>query len=769
MRRLGAALVIVCVCASVAPGRAQQGGMQNTPPLQITVEEVLLAADRMRADRWYPEESEVGDEHGGRLSRAADMDLLVLASRHPRPELRYIAVREFGRFETPANVTFLSAFLDDLIPLVQVGAADALVQSVLDRPEAVNEIGVAIAAIEERLKREVVSTTRAALWLRLVELPLPAALALKYEAEWITEIQMMGPMRFGAAAALRRMFQTHPREPHPRSEQTVESWALAGLGQGDRSVKVGGQVRGNTQEYLEILQAMRADNDRIAAEAAQFTCRVDVGPDPVACAAPIRELGVRLLNPHNPRHQSLLDRAAKDRLHPISASTAVRKLISSPEMPMCFLLQTAKGLAAERDVIEALEKVKPERYQACVDWDPSRQLLSDSVRLGVSTTADAWVMPATSYETLAKRLAALKEKGELLESLMRLHTEVAVPHLRWEVRAAAARAARSLEDVTTLATLAADDHHNVRAAALNGLVALQSPLVFAAAIDALEVPDAHLTITAANALKGMPEPADAADAVFNALERLTKVRRDTSRRARIALLDRLGEFVTPDSVNAEVWANKLRPLLNDFDPPVAAAVAAVLEKITLTPVRARPTRRTGFQPNVAQIMAIPPCISFTFEGAVFPIPLVLDRLAAPLAIARLVELINNGYYNGTAIHFLDENMGIGGSPAANDEGGLERVIRDEVGNRETGPQLVLLGHDRDHADGRLAIRFRENPSRHRRETVLGRFINLKGSSMGAVITKLWVGAPPEYTRPRAICDPARFGLPVINTAAAGGQ
>ena len=429
------------------------------------------------------------------------------------------------------------------------------------------------------------------------------------------------------------------------------------------------------------------------------------------------------------------------------------------------VLQTAKGLDAERDVIEALEKVKPERYEACVDWDPSQHLLSDAMSLGRTTTANTWVMPAAAYETLAKRVAATRDKGPLRESLRRLHTEVAVPHLRWEVRVTAARAARVLEDVVSLATLVADDHHNVRAEALNGLVALGSPVVFAAAIDALQFPDAHLTITAANALKGMPDPAVAAEVVFSALQRLTKERRDTSRRARIALLERLAEFVTPASADADIWANKLRPLLNDFDPPVAAAVATVLEKMTLTPTRARPTRRTGFQPNVAQVMAIPPCISFKFEGTAEDIPVVLDRLMTPLAIARLVELINGGYYNGTVIHHFDENLGIGGSPASNDEGGLERVIRDEVGNRETGPQLVLVGHDRDHADGRLAIRYRENPARHRRETVLGRFIDFKGMSMGVTVSRIWVGAPEPYSR--GVCNPRFFGIPPITAASTG--
>jgi len=766
MSRLGSALVVVLVCVGVWPGHAQQGGVQNTPPLQITVEEVLLAADRMRADRWYPEESEVGDEYGGRLSRAADMDLLVLASKHPQPTVRYFAVREFGRFETPANVTFLATFLDDPIQIVRVAAADALVQSVIDRPEAISEITFAVAALEERLTREALSRDRSYLWLRLAELPLRPAIALKYEREWISEIHYMKDFRVPAAEALLRMLQTHPRQVDAGSEVAVEHWARAGLAQGDPVVKAGSQERGSTLRFLEILQAMRADNDQIAADAAQFTCRVDAGRNPVACAAPIRDLGVRLLNPHNPSHQFALDRAAKDRLHPIPASTAIRKLIASTEMPMCILLRIAKGLDAERDVIEALEKVTPDRYEACVDWDPSLYLLNEARMLGGTTTGHSWAVPVTAYETLAKRVAVSKGKDVWRPSLIRLHTEVGVRHVRWEVRAAAARVAATMEDVETLATLAIDDHHNVRAEALNGLVSLKSPLVFAAAIEGLEIPDDHLTITSANALAGMRAPAAAA-AVYGALDRLTKQRRDTSRRARIALLDRLAEFITPTSVDADIWTNKLRPLLNDLDPVVASATASVMANISMTQTHARPTRRTGSQPTVGQVNAIPPCISFKFEGTVEDVPVVLDRLTSPLAIARLVELINAGSYNGTVIHSLDENLGIGGSRTGNDEGGLERVIRDEVGNRETGPQLVLMAHERDQADGRLAIRYRDNPARHRRETVLGRFVDFKGMTTGVTISRLWVGSAEAYRR--TICDPTQFGIPPITLGSVGSQ
>jgi HEAT repeat protein len=740
------AAAVACVALVAAIGLdAKRPSPQAAVP-QITVEDVLLAADRMRADRWYPEESLIGDDHAGRLGRAADMDILVLAARHPSSHLRRFAVREFGRFETPANVAFLTQFLDDPQAVVRAEAADALVQSLVDHPDATAEIAMAITAMEERFKREVLSPGRWYLWTRMAELPLPASLALKYEREWIDEIQHMKDLRFHAANALLVMFQTHAREPDPRSERAVETWAEAGLAQGSRSVLIGNQVRGDTATFLRLLQAMRADNDAIAIDAAQFTCRADLKTPIEPCSAPIREIGAELLNPNNPAHLPTLEAVARNRLHTVGAAAAIRKLISAPDMPLCTLLEIAKGHFVEREVVAALEKVKPERYESCVTWDPSLHLLSEMQPLATSTTAATWVLPVTADETLAKRLAANSQKDEARTSLMRLHTEVAVPHLRWEVRMAAARAATLMEDSAGLTTLMADKHHNVRAEALKGLVTSGSPAVWPAALEQLRFSDDHLLLTAVKALTGIPDQAAAIEPLLGALERMSKQQRDTSRRVRVALVQRVAEFTTPGTPEAQITTNRLQPLLRDFDPVVADAVAVALAQITAAPTRATPTRRAARQPNAAQLRALPPCFSIKFEHSPAEAVLLLDRMVSPLAIARLVDLIHSGYYNGTVMHSLDENIAIGGSPAANDEGGLDRVIRDEVGNRETGQRLVLIGHERDQADGRLGIRFRPNATRYRRETVLGQFLRLPQPAMGGAISSIWVGAPEEYRR-----------------------
>lgn len=110
-----AAAAIACVALVAAVGLdAQRRAPQ--PPRQrnkaaITVEAVVLAADRIRADRWYPEGATF--EAARALSRAADMDLLVLASESERPDLRRIAVREFGRFET-VSANYEAQFVNEI-------------------------------------------------------------------------------------------------------------------------------------------------------------------------------------------------------------------------------------------------------------------------------------------------------------------------------------------------------------------------------------------------------------------------------------------------------------------------------------------------------------------------------------------------------------------------------------------------------------------------------------------------------------------------------
>lgn len=751
MSRVSRAVVVLALALAlpaVAPLAAQQSPI-------IAVEDLLLAADRMRADRWYPEERGAGDAQAGRHNRAADLDLLVLASKHPQTNLRYFAVREFGRFETPENVTFLATFLDDSAPVVRVAAADALVQSLIDHPEARAEATFAIAAIEERLKREVLSPTRGDLWIRLAELPLPASVAKRYEREWIAEIQQMRDRRFDAAEALVRLFRTDgTRRADPSSEDAVLAWTRAGLQQRDSgNVRVGFEIRGSVIQFLRILEGMRANNDAIAIDAARFTCAAFGSP----CGDDIREFGVRALNPHNATHLFPLELSAKDRSFLTAANMAVRKLIQAPDVPLCRVLALADGLPSELDVIDALGTAKPERFKDCGEWDPTLYLQVEAQVLAAVSKFPDWVVPMSALEAFARRLVADKGKGERLETLRRLNTEVASRHLQWQVRAASARVAALIDDVALLAQLVTDEHPNVLTEVIRSLVALKNPMVYGVALEALEFSDPQLLITAANALAGIPQPEAARAPLFDALERLTFEESDTSRRARMALIERIAAVIAPQAPDADVWVSRLRAYQSDFDPPVAEAVAKAIGTITGTPGLARPTRRPGHQPSATALTSIPPCISLQVEGATREFVVVFDRLLAPIAIARVMGML--GTWQGTTLHRVNENIAIGGSIAGHDEGGIPRFIRDEVGANLSGAQLVLVAHERDTADGRLGLRFVDNPSQLRRETVLGRVLHAEPVMPGARITKATTEVPEEYRR--TVCAPNLRGIPIV--------
>lgn len=721
----------------------------------IAIEELLLAADRMRADRWYPEERDPGDAQAGRHNRAADLDLLVLASKHPQNDLRYFAVREFGRFETPANVEFLAGFLDDAAPVVRIAAADALVQSLIDHPEARAEAAFAIAAIEERLKREVLSPTRGDLWMRLAELPLPTSLAKRYEREWIAEIQQLRDQRFAAAEALLRLFRTDgTRQADASTEDAVYSWARAGLQQRNFSeVMVGNVSRGRTLQFLNILEAMRADNAAIAIDATRYNCAGTGSP----CGAEIREFGVRAMNPNNPTHLFALEQAAKDRSFPVAANMAIHKLIQAPDISLCRVLDLADRLPAEVAVLDALGTAKPDRFKDCPDWDPTLYLQAEAQVLASVNRSPDWIVPAIAMEALARRLAMTGEQGERLAILRRLNTDVAARHVQWQVRVAAARVARWINDVPLLADLVTDGHPNVLTEVIRSLIALKSPLVFGVALEALEYSDPQLLITAAAALEGTPQPAAARALLFDALERLSLEPSDTSRRARIALIDRLAVVIVPQAPDTDVWVNRLRTLQADVDPAVADAVAAAIGTITGTPGLARPTRRPGYQPTAAQLRSIPPCIAINVEGAASDFVVVFDRLMAPIAIARTMELL--GTWSASTFHHATDAIAVGGNPAGHDEGGVDRFIRDEVGSQYPGVDLVLLAHERDAADGRFALRFVDNPSRFRRETVLGRVLRAEPVMPGVSVTRVTTDVPEEFRR--SVCSPQLRGIPIV--------
>jgi cyclophilin family peptidyl-prolyl cis-trans isomerase len=712
----------------------------------LSREEIALAADRIRADRWYDDVTRLGASQAVRQNRSADMDLLLLALKQPFPELRAAAVRELGRFELAANAAFIASFLGDPVDLVQREAADALVQTLWDKKEA--EAAPAVEILDRHILQERSAGMLTAFWTAISELPLDAQTAQKYEARFINEIRQATPLTFGAQAALLTL--TRHRRGRPLmagTEKYVMELARKGLDQGDPTVMVGLTSYGSTIGYIEILQAAQADADDIAFDAATFVCRKPES----GCGSDIRRLGVDLLNPANPAHQPVLLTVARDRSDIRAAAAAIRKLIKSPGVTLCQLLDLAQKTPAEPDVITALADDSTDRKGECGDWSPESWLTQQASTLISATRGTDWIAPAAALEALARRAP---------EAARPIASDVGAGHVQWPVRVAAARVAATLKDAPLAMRLAADEHQNVRTAALDALLAIESPALWPAAVEALSSPDYQLVRMAVMVLKGAPEPIAVLPSLFDALRRLSEEARDTSRRARLALLDRIGELSPGGAPDSPDRAAVLNSHLRDYDPLVAKAAAALLQKSSTSPVEAQPKYRPAFQPAAERLRTLPPCVLVSLEGEE-SITILLNRNEAPVAVARFLESAESGYYANSMFYRDDENLTVFGNRAANDEGGWTRFARDEPGTRVRWMSVTMLNHGPDTADGRLAIRWRGNPELDRRETVIGQAhappSALRAIELGKLVEKIVVGGEGRVAAagPRDPCNPRR--------------
>jgi HEAT repeat protein len=185
MHRLLAATLLASVSAGTLVTLSARGLQQGT----ISREEIALAADRIRADRWYDQVASAGAGQAVRQSRSADMDLLLLALRQPFPELRAAALRELGRFELATNAPLLASYLADSSDVVKREAANALVQTLWDKKEA--EAAPTIELLDHFILQERSIDVLTTFWSAIAELPLDVATARKYEARFVDEIRQI--------------------------------------------------------------------------------------------------------------------------------------------------------------------------------------------------------------------------------------------------------------------------------------------------------------------------------------------------------------------------------------------------------------------------------------------------------------------------------------------------------------------------------------------------------------------------------------------------
>ena len=277
----------------------------------------------------------------------------------------------------------------------------------------------------------------------------------------------------------------------------------------------------------------------------------------------------------------------------------------------------------------------------------------------------AWHRPAHAIVSLAR--VAPAEARALLPRF------VAQPI--WQVRMYAARAAIALGDAATLVRLAGDDHHNVREAAIDGLISLKRPEAVPSALDALNARDYQLIRTAARALSTAATNDAAVPALQKAYERITAERRDTSRDALTAIADALRRLGAP---------------------PASEFKAAPLESRHFSAGDVEAAARTRLR--------------FTMAGlGTFELRLLPDE--APVTALHIVSLAKSGYYNGLTFHRVAPNFVIqGGSPGANEYAGQGPFMRDEVGLRSHRRGTVGIStRGRDTGDAQIFINLIDSP------------------------------------------------------------
>jgi peptidyl-prolyl cis-trans isomerase B (cyclophilin B) len=343
--------------------------------------------------------------------------------------------------------------------------------------------------------------------------------------------------------------------------------------------------------------------------------------------------------------------------------------------------------------------------------DALGELCKDDEDLTVKIAAEARLPPTIgSWHRETHAFVALaKRSPEKAAPAMEAFTA----HPVWWVRMYAAGAAAVAGDLVHLEKLVFDSNDNVREAALDPWRRLKKADADPGIMDALKHNDVQLLRTAANLLKDSPKSDAIYRALLDALRRLTTEGKETSRDARLPLLESIAVHASPDN------ANELAPLLRDFDPKVAEKAAQVMTALSGRPALANPQPyRRGWPQEFKDLRQ---CVSVQLSsGASFRIE--MQPSLAPIAVDRFLKLaLKDHYYDGLSIHRVVPNFVLqGGSPNANEYSGAREFMRDEIAGRNTRGTLGLSTRGRNTGDAQFFINLVDNPRLNEDYTVFAR-------------------------------------------------
>jgi cyclophilin family peptidyl-prolyl cis-trans isomerase len=289
----------------------------------------------------------------------------------------------------------------------------------------------------------------------------------------------------------------------------------------------------------------------------------------------------------------------------------------------------------------------------------------------------------------------------------RRHLGALTTHRQWQLRMYAARAAGILSDTAHLRALARDANDNVKERAIDALSTLTGHADDSVYLAVINSPSAgaQAVRAAARALLGSPDPGAHA-AENTAFQRWVARNIASARDARVALLEAAG-----------------RPASEDRPPTARAAVPARAVALAL-----------GGEARLRVTM------SSASGGGSFVVRLRGD--VAPIMAARVLALVQSGYYNGYGWHRVEPDFVIQGpSPGDNEYVGYSQYFRDELGGVPHVRGTVGMstrGHDS--GDGQWFVNLRDNLRLGRDYTVFGEVVEgmdvVDGILEGDVIARI---------------------------------
>lgn len=371
------------------------------------------------------------------------------------------------------------------------------------------------------------------------------------------------------------------------------------------------------------------------------------------------------------------------------------------------------------------------RMAVAAERDASRHvalLALDVVGTRCEASAETVSLLAQAVATLpdgslpVERLVGWHRGSHALVSLARLDAARAAPaidaasrHPVWQVRMYAARASGAARASEIARRLARDANANVREAAIAALSATEGHAADGEYLAALGAADYQLLITAAEALKGTAKREEALPPLLDALDRVTAARRETSRDARRALLDRIGELGSADV------APRISPYVADFDETIASAAAALLSSwsgVTIDP-SPRPLPRQPV-PTADELVRVGRARASVHMADGRSFEVTFRAGDAPLNAYRFVRLAQAGYYDGLTFHRVVPAFVIqGGSPGANEYMGDGPFSRDEVGVSNLRGSVGLSTRGRDTGDAQFYVNLVDNYRLDHTYTVFG--------------------------------------------------